>query len=139
LPPFDHSFVAVALARSSEPIGAVLLVLTPEQACWRWCRRRSIRHRAVRLCRADQHVACRPRRHPPRAPLHPFPAVVLPVSVYGGYFGAGVGVLMLGVLSVGTAEPTPANVTKNCDRVEQRHRHRDLCGLRGGVGRRHCR
>ena len=29
-------------------------------------------------------------------------AAMLPVSIYGGYFGAGVGVLLLGVLSVGT-------------------------------------
>ena len=29
-------------------------------------------------------------------------AALLPVSIYGGYFGAGVGVLVLGVLSVGT-------------------------------------
>ena len=42
------------------------------------------------------------------------PAAVLPVSVYGGYFGAGLGVLMLGVLSVGTAgNYRSANVTKN--------------------------
>ena len=37
-----------------------------------------------------------------------------PVCVYGGYFGAGVGVLMLGVLSVGTGgDYRSANVTKN--------------------------
>ena len=42
------------------------------------------------------------------------PAVVLPISIYGGYFGAGLGVLMLGVLSVGTAgNYRSANVTKN--------------------------
>ena len=36
------------------------------------------------------------------------------VCVYGGYFGAGVGVLMLGVLSVGTGgDYRSANVTKN--------------------------
>jgi uncharacterized membrane protein YfcA len=40
--------------------------------------------------------------------------VLLPVSVYGGYFGAGVGVLLLGVLSVGTGgDYRSANVTKN--------------------------
>ena len=42
------------------------------------------------------------------------PAVVLPVSIYGGYFGAGLGVLMLGVLSVGTGgNYRSANVAKN--------------------------
>ena len=49
-----------------------------------------------------------------RAPLHPFAGWLLPVSVYGGYFGAGLGVLMLGVLSVGTGgNYRSANVTKN--------------------------
>ena len=37
-----------------------------------------------------------------------------PVSVYGGYFGAGLGVLVLGVISVGTGgDYRSANVTKN--------------------------
>jgi len=40
--------------------------------------------------------------------------VVLPISVYGGYFGAGVGVLLLGVLSVATGgDYRSANVAKN--------------------------
>ncbi len=39
---------------------------------------------------------------------------LLPVSIYGGYFGAGVGVLVLGVLSVGTGgNYRSANVAKN--------------------------
>jgi uncharacterized protein len=41
-------------------------------------------------------------------------AGILPVSIYGGYFGAGVGVLLLGVLSVGTGgDYRSANVIKN--------------------------
>jgi uncharacterized membrane protein YfcA len=41
-------------------------------------------------------------------------AVMLPVSIYGGYFGVGLGVLVLGVLSIGTAgNYRSANVTKN--------------------------
>jgi uncharacterized membrane protein YfcA len=40
--------------------------------------------------------------------------VVLPVSFYGGYFGAGAGILMLGVFSLATGgEYRAANVTKN--------------------------
>ncbi|WP_168192701.1 sulfite exporter TauE/SafE family protein [Undibacter mobilis] len=40
--------------------------------------------------------------------------VLLPVSVYGGYFGAGVGVLILGVMSVATrGDYRSANVAKN--------------------------
>ena len=40
--------------------------------------------------------------------------MLFPVSVYGGYFGAGVGVLLLGVLSVATdGDYRSANMTKN--------------------------
>jgi uncharacterized membrane protein YfcA len=40
--------------------------------------------------------------------------MLLPVSVYGGYFGAGVGVLLLGVLSIATGgDYRSANVAKN--------------------------
>jgi hypothetical protein len=40
--------------------------------------------------------------------------VLLPVSLYGGYFGAGVGILMLGVFSIATGgEYRSANVAKN--------------------------
>jgi uncharacterized membrane protein YfcA len=40
--------------------------------------------------------------------------VIFPVSFYGGYFGAGVGVLLLGVLSFGTGgDYRSANTTKN--------------------------
>jgi uncharacterized membrane protein YfcA len=39
---------------------------------------------------------------------------VLPVSFYGGYFGAGVGILMLGVFSLATGgDYRAANVAKN--------------------------
>jgi uncharacterized protein len=41
-------------------------------------------------------------------------AWLMPVSVYGGYFGAGLGVLVLAVLSIGTGgDYRSANVTKN--------------------------
>ena len=40
--------------------------------------------------------------------------VIFPVSLYGGYFGAGVGVLLIGVLSIGTGgDYRSANTTKN--------------------------
>ncbi|MGC1843834.1 MAG: hypothetical protein WA730_15800 [Pseudolabrys sp.] len=39
---------------------------------------------------------------------------MLPVSFYGGYFGAGVGILMLGVFSLATGgDYRSANVAKN--------------------------
>jgi uncharacterized membrane protein YfcA len=41
-------------------------------------------------------------------------ATLLPVSIYGGYFGAGLGVLVLGLLSVATkGDYRSANATKN--------------------------
>ena len=40
--------------------------------------------------------------------------LVLPISVYGGYFGAGVGMLLLGVLTIATeGDYRSANVAKN--------------------------
>ena len=40
--------------------------------------------------------------------------MLLPVSLYGGYFGAGVGMLMLGVFAIATGgEYRSANVAKN--------------------------
>jgi uncharacterized membrane protein YfcA len=40
--------------------------------------------------------------------------LVLPISVYGGYFGAGAGTLLLGVLTIATeGDYRSANVTKN--------------------------
>jgi uncharacterized membrane protein YfcA len=58
-----------------------------------------------------------PRRRVDAA-VHPHPAVVLPavllISLYGGYFGAAAGVLMLALFLRVTAEPLPrANALKN--------------------------
>ena len=40
--------------------------------------------------------------------------MLLPVSIYGGYFGTGVGVLLVAVLQLATSgEYRPANATKN--------------------------
>jgi uncharacterized membrane protein YfcA len=49
----------------------------------------------------------------PRMSVTSLPMLV-PVSIYGGYFGAGVGVLLLGVLSIATGgDYRSANVAKN--------------------------
>jgi uncharacterized membrane protein YfcA len=115
LPPLDRSFIGMLLVCVfGALIGAVLLLLTPERifaafvplllgfatllfgyagpiSAWL----------SARTMTADGE-----RRHSL--------AALLPVSVYGGYFGAGVGVLLLGVLSVGTGgDYRSANVTKN--------------------------
>jgi uncharacterized membrane protein YfcA len=117
LPPLDRSFVGLVLASlGGAAVGAVLLLLTPDHLFERlvplllgfatilfalspritaWLRRRA------EAQGADE-------RHWGQS----IP-VLLPVSIYGGYFGAGVGVLLLGVLSVGTPTYRAANVTKN--------------------------
>ena len=113
LPPFDRSFVAVALASIvGAVIGAVLLVLTPERV-FSALVPLLLGFATVLFAYAGRLSTWLATRGDARRFTHS-PAVVLPVSVYGGYFGAGVGVLMLGVLSVGTAgNYRSANVTKN--------------------------
>jgi uncharacterized protein len=39
--------------------------------------------------------------------------LLIPVAIYGGYFGAGMSVMLLGILSVGIAEFRTTNVIKN--------------------------
>jgi uncharacterized membrane protein YfcA len=119
LPPFDRNFVGLVFASVvGALVGAVLLLATPTRlfevliplllgfatvlfACagriTDWLRARA-RARGGRE---------------PRMSVTSIP-VLLPISVYGGYFGAGVGVLLLGVLSVATAgDYRSANVAKN--------------------------
>ena len=141
LPPFDRSFVALALAsvvgardrRGAADADAGAGVRVSGAAAAR------LRHRAVRLRRADQHVACgaraahaRPRR---RRSAHVAP-MVLPVSVYGGYFGAGLGRAACSAccrLATG-GEYRPANVTKNLvAAIEQRIATVMVFAAKGGV------
>jgi uncharacterized membrane protein YfcA len=118
LPPFDRSFVGlVASSLLGAFIGAGLLLLTPTRmfealiplllgfatvlfACAR---------RIIETLRAR----ARARGGEPRMNVTSLP-MVLPVSIYGGYFGAGVGVLLLGVFSIATGgDYRSANVAKN--------------------------
>jgi uncharacterized protein len=116
LPPFDRSFAAMAVASiAGALIGASLLLLTPER----------VFSALVPLLlgfatvlfayagRISAWLAERAARGSKRFSAHSL-AAVLPVSIYGGYFGAGVGVLMLGIFSVGTGgDYRSANVSKN--------------------------
>jgi uncharacterized membrane protein YfcA len=118
LPPFNRAFIGLVLASVLGALfGAVLLLATPVRLfefliplllgfatvlfafagrITKWLRSRA----AARGSEWKIGVTSIP--------------LVLPISIYGGYFGAGVGVLMLGVLSVGTAgNYRSANVTKN--------------------------
>jgi hypothetical protein len=119
LPRFDRAFITLLAASvAGACVGAILLLFTPERVfevlvplllgfatiLFGFSPRISAWLRA----RADDVVA-----HDPKATRHSVGALV-PVSVYGGYFGAGVGVLLLAVLSVGTRGAyRSANVAKN--------------------------
>jgi uncharacterized membrane protein YfcA len=118
LPPFDRAFVGLIIASIvGAGLGAAFLVLTPErmfaqvvplllgfatllfaysERISRWIRKRAEgRGHAIAFNLASLKV-------------------ILPISFYGGYFGAGVGILMLGVFSLATGgDYRAANVAKN--------------------------
>jgi uncharacterized membrane protein YfcA len=118
LPPFNRAFVELVFASiTGAGAGAVLLMLTPGRVfamlvplllgfatvLFAYAERIGgwIRKRAARKGReVDFDVSSL--------------KVLLPVSFYGGYFGAGVGVLILAVFSIATAgDYRSANVAKN--------------------------
>ena len=116
LPPLDRSFIALVLASvTGALLGAALLLLTPERV-FSALVPFLLGFATVLFANAGRistWLAARAARGKKRLSAHSL-AAVLPVSVYGGYFGAGVGVLMLGVFSVGTGgDYRSANVTKN--------------------------
>jgi uncharacterized membrane protein YfcA len=119
LPPFDRAFViVVCVSLAGAVIGALLLLLTPNrlfefivpillglatvlfafgQRISRWLRDRAM----ARHGREPEYGAT-------SIPI------LLPVSIYGGYFGAGAGVMLLAVFSIWSAgDYRTANVTKN--------------------------
>lgn len=116
LPPFDRAFVGLVIASLVGALfGAGLLLVTPERVfsyfipvlmafatvlfafaghISAWLRKRAAGQGAARWSHSM--------------------GVIFPVSFYGGYFGAGVGVLLIGVLSIGTGgDYRSANTTKN--------------------------
>jgi uncharacterized membrane protein YfcA len=118
LPPFNRSFVALVIASLlGALVGALVLLVTPEHVfevlvpvllgfatvLFAYAGRISA---FVRARAGDRHKS-------PHRWGHSI-GVILPVSFYGGYFGAGVGVLLLGVLSIGSpGDYRATNVTKN--------------------------
>jgi uncharacterized membrane protein YfcA len=116
LPPLDRSFWGLLLAPlAGGVIGGALLVLTPERMFAALVP--LLLGFATLLFayagRISTWLAERAAARGGRGRGYPL-AALLPVSVYGGYFGAGVGVLVLGVLSIGSGgDYRSANVTKN--------------------------
>jgi uncharacterized membrane protein YfcA len=119
LPPFNRAFVGLVVASlAGAVLGAVLLLATPERRfeqliplllgfatilfafaghITQWLRARA---RARGNDEWKMSVTSVP--------------LVLPISVYGGYFGAGAGTLLLGVLTIATeGDYRRANVAKN--------------------------
>jgi uncharacterized membrane protein YfcA len=119
LPPVDRGFVGLIFASViGAGIGAALLMLTPNRTfeilvplligfatvLFAFGERISNALRARTLARHGRE---------PEIKLTSIP-MLLPVSVYGGYFGAGLGVLLVAVLQLATSgEYRPANATKN--------------------------
>lgn len=118
LPPFDRAFVGLIIASIvGAGIGAAFLVMTPERmfaqivplllgfATLLFAFSERISHRLRARAEGRGHAI---------AFNFASLKVILPVSFYGGYFGAGVGILMLGVFSLATGgDYRAANVTKN--------------------------
>jgi uncharacterized membrane protein YfcA len=118
LPPMDRSFLVMLFSSLFGALcGALLLLLTPERmfayfipvlmafatVLFAFAGRISAWVRA--------QAAARGKSGPQWASSV---SVILPVSFYGGYFGAGVGVLLVGVLSIGAGgDYRSANTTKN--------------------------
>jgi uncharacterized membrane protein YfcA len=118
LPPLGRAFAGlVATSVAGALAGATLLMVTPERVfaaliplllgfatvLFAYAGRIStwLRERAAARGRGAHHWGS-------------IVAWLIPVSVYGGYFGAGLGVLVLGLLTVGTdGDYRSANVTKN--------------------------
>jgi uncharacterized protein len=119
LPPIDRAFVGLVVwSTLGATFGAVLLLLTPERTFAVFVPA-LLGFATVLFAYAGRISAWMQARAAARGETGPHRwgqtmAAVLPVSVYGGYFGAGVGVLLLGVLSVGTnGDYRAANVIKN--------------------------
>jgi uncharacterized membrane protein YfcA len=118
LPPLNRAFVGLVLASVlGALLGAVLLLATPE----RWFEQLiplllgfatvlfAFAGRITQWLRA--RAAARGREWKMSVTSVP---LVLPISVYGGYFGAGAGTLLLGVLTIATeGDYRSANVAKN--------------------------
>ena len=118
LPPFDRSFLGlIAASIVGAGIGAVCLLLTPERM---FAQIVPLLLGFATLLFAYSERISRWLRTRAEGRGHPIAfnvaslKVVLPVSFYGGYFGAGVGILMLGVFSLATGgDYRAANVAKN--------------------------
>jgi uncharacterized membrane protein YfcA len=118
LPPFNRAFIGlVSTSIVGAGIGASLLLLTPERMFSIFVPL-LLGFATVLFAYSERISKWLRSRAADRGHELAFNVsslkMLLPVSFYGGYFGAGVGILMLGVFSVATGgDYRSANVTKN--------------------------
>lgn len=118
LPPLGRSFAfMVAASIGGALVGATLLMFTPTRV-FASLVPLLLGFATILFAYAGRISAwMRARAEARGAGSHHWGTIVLwmlPVSVYGGYFGAGLGVLVLGLTTVGTGgDYRSANVTKN--------------------------
>jgi uncharacterized membrane protein YfcA len=118
LPPFNRAFVGLIVASiAGAGAGAALLLLTPEKMFAQIVP--LLLAFATLLFAFSERISqwlrarAQTRGHEIAFNLASL-KMVLPVSFYGGYFGAGVGILMLGVFSLATGgDYRAANVARN--------------------------
>lgn len=118
LPPFNRGFVELVFASiAGAGAGAILLMLTPGRV-FEIIVPLLLGFATVIFALADRigHHIRKRAAHKGQAVAFDVSSlkVLLPVSFYGGYFGAGVGVLLLAVFSIATGgDYRSANVVKN--------------------------
>ena len=114
LPPLGRSFAGlIAASILGSVAGALLLMLTPERV-FAVLVPLLLGFATVLFAYSGRISAWLRARGHGQHQWGTIVAWLMPVSVYGGYFGAGLGVLVLGVVSVGTGgDYRSANVTKN--------------------------
>ena len=118
LPKFNRAFVQLIIASiAGAAAGAILLLLTPERA-FNVIIPLLLGFATLLLALAERIGNWLRARASNRGRDISFDVtslkILLPVSVYGGYFGAGVGVLVLGVMMLATGgDYRSANVAKN--------------------------
>ncbi|HET7848296.1 MAG TPA: sulfite exporter TauE/SafE family protein [Pseudolabrys sp.] len=118
LPPFDRSFLGLVIASIvGAGLGAIMLLLTPQRT-FTVLVPLLLGFATVLFAYSERIGKWLRQRAAGRGGKMAFDVMslkmLLPVSFYGGYFGAGVGVLILGVFSIATGgDYRSANVTKN--------------------------
>lgn len=112
LPAFDRrALVAVATACIGGMVGALLLLATPESLFTRLVP--PLLGAATLIFASQRRINATAAGHRAQR-AHLRSAALLPAAVYGGYFGAGLGVMLLAVLAVtGREEIRAANAFKN--------------------------